>query len=85
MTGVSVRRELGCGQIPGLAYVTRPRLCRYSQGPIFPNDVLILIVLYYIRYSFNPSQAAWLGEYPFLDMGRSRPAFSIRFIQPDHY
>ena len=37
------------------AHTTRPRLCRYSQGLIFPSDVLILFVLYHTRYSFKVS------------------------------
>lgn len=31
-------------------YATIPRLCRYSQGLIFPSDVLIRFVLYHSRY-----------------------------------
>jgi hypothetical protein len=31
-------------------YAAIPRLCRYSQGLIFPSDVLIRFVLYHSRY-----------------------------------
>lgn len=36
-------------------YATKPRLCRYSHGLIFPRDVLIRFVLYHSRYSFRRS------------------------------
>ena len=36
-------------------YAARPRFCRYSQGLIFPSDVLILFVLYHSKYSLKMS------------------------------
>ena len=42
--------EPGVRTFSWTGYATIPRLCRYSQGLIFPSDVLIRFVLYHSRY-----------------------------------
>ena len=47
--------ETGVRTFSWTGYAARPRFCRYSQGLIFPSDVLILFVLYHSKYSLKMS------------------------------
>ena len=47
--------HMGVRTFSWTGYAARPRFCRYSQGLIFPSDVLILFVLYHSKYSLKMS------------------------------